>query len=106
MTSNPLNFYDWVQEHERTWGKRSYTGRPSLQSVMNAKVVVFWQSHEDKERHYMVTLHESVDELQKYFGRMLFTAMEASPTRHVAAIFAGGKRVRISGVRVDFRIED
>lgn len=108
MASSSLNFYDWVQEHERTWGKRSYTGRPSLQSMMDAKVVVFWRTRDDKDkdRQYSVTLHNTLDDLQKYFARMLFTAIEVNPTRHVMAIFAEGKRVRIAGVQIEFRIDE
>lgn len=109
MAAEGSNFFDWVQSHEREWGKKSYTGRPSLQSMMSAHVVVFWRetgATADKKPFYVVTLHDTLDELQRYFGRMLFTAAEAPPARTVAAIFADGKRVRVTGVKVEFRVEN
>jgi hypothetical protein len=93
---------DWVEAHERAWGNGKYTARPALSAILSAAVVVFWHHHDAKVKHYTITLNNDLSEMEKYFARMLFIAVEDTPARQVAAIFQAGRRMRVTGVHITF----
>jgi hypothetical protein len=99
--SNQPTFMDFVQDHERTWGKEGYTGRPDLVEVLNSPVVVFWQSNSKDERP-TITLYRNLDELESYFQRILFASNAKPPDRRVLRIFKGQKPVLARGIKVIF----
>ena len=103
MRSND-NFLSWVQAHERAWGNQTYSGRPTLEQMLSAAVVVFWSrvGMEKTDKHYIATLHADLSALEKHFGRLLMFGETESTRNRVIAIFEGGKQMRISEVRIRF----
>ena len=92
-----------IEFHERTWGTKQYSGRPKLSEILQSQVVVFWRANEGKEERWMITLHDDLTQLERYFSRMLFRAGVEPPKRRVAKIFKAGKPVIVRGVRVWFQ---
>ncbi len=92
-----------VEMHERTWGTKSYRGRPSLSEILNSPVVVFWRANDPKEERWMITLHADLKDVEHYFSRLLFRNNVEPPKRRVARIFNHGKPVIVRGVKVWFQ---
>jgi hypothetical protein len=111
MATREKTFLDYVQDHERTWGNDTYPGKPNLQDFLQASVVVFWhtlaveKSIKESPR-YTATLHKHLNELEAYFGKLLFRAQVEPPKQRVVQIFANGKPVRIRGVKVEFEVSE
>jgi len=59
------DFFDTVQNHERTWGTQSYPERPKLQEMLEAPVVVFWQDERYKDKT-VCTTHKDTMALETY----------------------------------------
>lgn len=102
------NFLSWVQAHERAWGNQTYSGRPTLEQMLSAAVVVFWSrvGMEKTDKHYIVTLHADLSALEKHFGRTLMFGETENNRNRVIAIFERGKQMRISEVRIRFSPAD
>ncbi|MFN8452078.1 MAG: hypothetical protein U0521_31480 [Anaerolineae bacterium] len=96
-----LNAY--IELHERSWGMRQYSGRPKLDQILKAPVVVFWRSADGKDDRWTITLHENLFDLEKYFTRLLFRSNVEPPKRRVAKIFKDGKAVIVRGVKILFQ---
>lgn len=91
---------DYVQEHERSWGTESYLKRPSLQEILEAPVVAFWNV--PKHGRLIVTLHDDVHEIENYLTKQLFRSEAPESKQRLSRIFRGGKRIRIKNVRIEF----
>ncbi len=101
---NSSNFLAWVQEHERAWSNLVYSGRPSLEEILTAPVVVFWKraGTEKPDKHLVITLHPDLTQLEKHFARMLLFSPNELPRSQVVAIFQDRKQIRIAEVRIRF----
>jgi hypothetical protein len=101
---NSSSFLTWVQEHERAWGNLVYGGRPTLEEILNAPVVVFWRrtGTEKPDRYFVITLHSDLAQLEKYFARILLLSFNDPPRSQVAAIFQEQRQMRIAEVHVRF----
>jgi hypothetical protein len=109
MANKELNFLDYVQDHERTWGNETYPGKPNLQDFLQAGVVVFWQNLGAEKNikeapRYTATIHKSLNEVEDYFAKLLFRAQVEPPKQRIVQIFANGKPARIKGVKVEFEV--
>lgn len=93
-------FLKTVQLHERAWGTESYAQRPSLEEMLNAKVVVFWKH--GKENQWRASTHDSLAEVEQEITRMLLRINIAPPKRSVARIFGKGKRICMQKVKIKF----
>ena len=104
LTRSNDSFLTWIQAHERAWGNQTYSGRPTLEQMLSASVVVFWSraGMEKTDMHHVVTLHADLTALEKHFARLLMFGETETSRNRVIAIFEGGKQVRIADVRVRF----
>jgi hypothetical protein len=93
----------YIELHERTWGMKQYTGRPKLDAILKAPVVVFWRANDGKDERWTITLHENLLDLEKYFTRMLFRSNVEPPKRRVVKIFKEGKAVIVRSVKILFQ---
>ncbi|MFW5748071.1 MAG: hypothetical protein ACOCYT_00510 [Chloroflexota bacterium] len=101
MKQNEL-FFRRVEKHEREWGNQSYPGRPTLMEIMTAPIVIFWEGKE-KRVHEVISLHQSLDEVERYFLRMLIARKSNSEdNQRVADIFKDQKRMTIKSVNIVF----
>jgi len=94
--TNP--FIELVQNHERQWGQNNYSGRPSLQKLLESPVVVFWRT--SKETPLVVTVHESLDEVGKQLARQIILGDKYD--RALYKVFVNHKPMRITSVKVEF----
>jgi hypothetical protein len=105
----PEEFMHMVELHERAWGDENYVGRPKLAEILAAPVVVFWRKNTINRRkiedRYMLTLHDSIEEVEAYLTKMLFRAVVKQPDRTMARVFASGHRMHIKGVTIHFSAE-
>jgi hypothetical protein len=106
--SQPKNdFMTTVQLHERSWGMENYAGRPSLEEILEAPVVVFWKQREvdnnQNKPKWKVTLYKDMQEMESYFVSMLFRMQVEVPDQVPARIFRNRQRMVIEGVKVTFK---
>lgn len=94
------NFMAAVEEHERSWGNESYPKRPSLFDILNAPVVVFWEEGEEESR-YTISLHKTLEEIEKFFIRLLI-AKNKEPRKYVVQVYENQERMILQGVRIIF----
>jgi hypothetical protein len=110
MSTGKNTFLDYVQQHERTWGKDSYPGRPTLEQFLQSPVVVFWEPIQEKKNikelpRHTATLHKTLDDVQEHFTKLLFRSHIEPPKNRVVKIYANQKVVRIKSVKIIFDTE-
>lgn len=97
------NFLDFVQAHEREWGKDSYPGKPTLKQMLESPVVVFWKPNHTKEQGRMTaSLYADMKGIEDHLIKLVFRAQIELPKQRIAHIFKDQKSMRIRGVRVVF----
>jgi hypothetical protein len=94
-------FLKTIEEHERSWGTESYVQRPSLFQIMSSPVVVFWETPADK-KHATITLHQSLQDIEKHFLRILVARNKKAPPKRITQVFENQEKVVIKGVRIVF----
>lgn len=103
MLKHKDGFMDWVQLHERAWGSRIYPARPSLEQILSAPVVTFWQAaKESKDPPYTIKLYDELKDVEKYLTRLLVRTSVEPPNERLVRIYAHQKRMTIRAVRVLF----
>lgn len=92
-----------IQQHERDWGNSTYAGRPNLNEIFSSSVVIFWE-HKDKAQfpHETVSLHSGLEEVERYFLRLLFTKQGLTGDRRVSDIYREQKRVMVRSINIEF----
>lgn len=96
-----MQFFQMVQDHERGWGQNEYAGRPTLQKVLEAQVVVFWRTTKDTPA--IITLHKDLDEVGRQLARQIVVGDKFE--RSLSKIFVDKKPMRIASVNVEFAEE-
>lgn len=106
MAAEPKDFIDYVQQHEREWGNETYSGRPSLDEILRAPVVIFWQPVDSKSTNgrRVVTLHNDLKEVQEHLEKLLIRSQLEFPRQRIYRMFAKGKQIRIKAVHVEFEV--
>ena len=100
-------FLDFVQAHEREWGKESYIGKPSLAQFLESPVVVFWKPTNPKDKPRMTaTLYADMKGIEDHFIKLVTRAQIEVPKQRIAHIFKNQKSMRIRGVRIEFSESD
>lgn len=104
MTSK---FLDFVQAHEREWGKETYIGKPSLAQLLESPVVVFWKPTNPKDKPRMTaTLYADMKGIEDHFIKLVTRAQIEPPKQRIAHIFKNQKSMRIRGVHIEFTETD
>ncbi len=93
-----MKFFQMIQDHERSWGETEYTGRPTLEKLLESAVVVFWRT--TKDQRYIAVCHNDIDDVGKQMARQILLSDKTDRT--VAKIFNHQKPMRISSVSVEF----
>lgn len=109
MSDLPENFIEYVQDHERLWGTEHYPERPSLADMLNAPIAVFWQllgPENAQNRRFRVSLHDTLDEIEAYYTKMVFRSQIEPPKERIHRIWRNQKRVRITDIKVHFTFEE
>lgn len=105
--SEPKDFMDYVQEHERSWGNEAYTGRPDLADFLQSPVVVFWKPTDSKNTGRLTaTLHKDLAELEQHFAKLLFRTQVETPKQRVYKIYSKGREIRVKAVHIEFEAAD
>jgi len=99
-------FLGFVEMNERAWGQDSYPGRPTLQQILDTRIVVFWRSTKHKDPAYRVTVHEKLTEVHDYAAQMLLHSKTRLPDRRLAKVYVDRRLLVIKGVKVVFELED
>ena len=95
-------FMRYIETHERAWGTETYKGRPTLNQLLEAKVVAFWHPTSDA-MHPTATTHKSLDEINDYVTHLVWhTTKERLPLLRLEAVFANKRQVKIKAVKVVF----
>ncbi len=102
--SDRSEFLALVQQHERAWGNETYPGRPTLETVLSAPVVAFWQlAASDKHaNHPQITLHRDLHEIEEYFAKLLFRQSLPAPQRRLYKLYVDGQQMRVASVKFTF----
>lgn len=97
----PDTFMGYVELNERAWGMEKYPGRPTLEEILAAKVVVFWRCTSNrKDPGYRVTLHRSIAELEKHAFDMRIHSNTRMPDRRLAKLFVNQRPAKIAGLKL------
>jgi hypothetical protein len=110
MADSKNSFLDFVQEHERSWGTETYPNRPTLGQFLSSSVVVFWEPVEakkDTKTHprYTASLHDSLNDVEAYFIKLLFRSQIELPKSRIIRIFSDQKPVKVKSAKIVFEIE-
>lgn len=101
--SSNKEFIQEVEKHERAWGHNSYTGRPSLDKIMNARVVAFWYPNgTDPDIYTTITLHSELKEISAYVEALVRHTKTRAPVVRLARVFLNQNEVKIKSVQVIF----
>jgi len=97
----------YVQKHERDWGNKSYPGRPTLEDVMNARVVTFWQplnkhGSPDEPGREIIVIYEDLKAVESYLTRLIFLANKFRPDRQFLRAYVDQKQVKVKKARIQF----
>ena len=96
-------FLDFVQAHEREWGKDTYPGKPSLAQMLSSPVVAFWKPTNEKDKTRMTaSLYADMKGVEDHFLKLLMRSQIELPKQRIAHVFCNQKSMRIKGVRIDF----
>lgn len=96
-------FLEFVQAHEREWGRDSYPGKPSLAQMLESPVVVFSRPTNEKEKTRMTaTLYADMRGVEDHFTKLVMRAQIELPKYRIAHVFCNQKSMRIKGVRIEF----
>ncbi len=93
-------FMGFVELNERAWGTDSYAGRPRLEEILQARVVVFWQHSRNRDPAYRVSVHENLAEIHEWATQMLVESKTRTPEKRLSRIYVDQRRARIKSVRI------
>lgn len=94
-------FLNEVEQHERAWGQGTYTGRPKLQQILDAKVVAFWYpSGTDADLAMVITLHKDIKDIDRYVSELVLHTKVRLPILRLAKVFYNQQEIRIRAVHV------
>lgn len=93
-------FLGYVQLNERAWGTEGYPNRPTLEEILEARVVAFWSSTRRKEPGYRVTVHQNLSEIHRFASEMLIHSRTQVPDKRLTKLYVDKRQVRIKAVRV------
>lgn len=99
---NPDVFMGLVELHERNWGTDSYPERPRLSDILDAPIVVFWNSADRNESRHLVTLHDDLDQLNLYFEDMFLNQKTRRIDRRISRIYQQRQEIKVKGLRLIF----
>ena len=99
-------FMEIVQAHERAWGQQAYPGRPEMIEIFSSPVVVLWESTKEEGSPPTITLHDTLEDVEKYFLRLLFSRAIQTTDKRISHVFQNQKRMIISQIDIKFREEE
>ncbi|MEZ4670289.1 MAG: hypothetical protein R3E39_20475 [Anaerolineae bacterium] len=110
MPEAKSKFLEYVQLHERSWGIKTYPGRPTLEQFLASPVVVFWKATNTKtiedQPVITATLYDDLRGVEDYFIKLVFRAQIEPPKVRLSQVFSNKKSVKIRGVRIMFEEEN
>lgn len=106
MSKSDDTFLGFVELNERAWGTESYVGRPKLQEILDARVVVFWHSTKRRDPGLRISVYPDLKALHHYTSRMLIHSNTQQPDRRIARVYVDRRRMRLKGIKLVFDLED
>jgi hypothetical protein len=98
-------FLSYVELHERAWGMDTYPNRPSLDSILKARVVAFWHPLNRKDAGYRITVHNNLMELNQFATDLLLHSRTRPPDKRLARLFVDQQKVKIRGVKLLLEVD-
>lgn len=95
------DFMSLVQLHERAWGLDSYPGRPKLDDILKAWIVVFWHPTLRRDHAYRISIHENMQDVEQFVTDLLLKGGQVSE-RRLAYLFVNQKEIKIKRVKLVF----
>lgn len=102
-------FFDRIQQHERSWGSEKYAGRPELSDIMATPVVGFWALAPKKgaaDQRYIITTHKDLKDIEQWYLHAVVRLHIQLPDRRLVAIYKDQKKVTVKGVSITFDIRE
>lgn len=88
-----------IQAHERCWGTETYKNRPSLQDILNAKIVAIWYpTRKFSRKCFTISIHTEISEVEAYMSKIVIAYGKQSPDKRLRSLFVDQKQVKIMGV--------
>lgn len=99
---NSSVFMGLVELHERNWGTDTYPERPRLSDILDAPVVVFWNSADKNESRHLITLHDDLRQLNAFVEDMFLNQNTRRIDRRFSRIYHNRQEIKITGLRLVF----
>jgi hypothetical protein len=101
--TNDAEFLKEVEQHQQAWGSESYTGKPTLEQILKAKVVAFWYpSGTDADIHTTITLHSDLKDINDYIRAIVLHTKTRLPVVRLARVFVNKQERRIKEITISF----
>jgi len=94
-------FLTYVALHERAWGLSTYKGRPTLNQIMEAKIIAFWRPT-GEELPFTLTIHKDLREIDAYVKALVWHTKTELPRLRLAHVFVEQKELKIKDVKIVF----
>ncbi len=94
-------FMEAVERHERAWGNETYKGRPTLDQILEAKVVAFWYPAGPGVKP-TATIHQGIKDINDYVTALVLHSEKRLPVVRLEKVFVGKSQVKIKGIEVKF----
>lgn len=93
-------FLDLVEFHQKAWGTDSYKGQPTLQQLMEARIVAFWYPATNDDLHVTATIHENLDEINDYILALIQHLKVRQPVLRLAKTFENQIPRKIKEIKI------
>lgn len=100
-------FLKEVERHQQKWGAESYTGKPTLEQILKAKVVAFWYpSGTDADMHTTITLHNDLKDINEYVRAIVLHTKTRMPVVRLARVFVNKRERHIKEIKIIFDTDE
>jgi hypothetical protein len=80
-------FLELVEFHQKAWGTDTYKGQPTLNQLMDARVVAFWYPGSNDDLHVTTTIHKNMNEIDEYVLALIHHTKVRQPVLRLAKVF-------------------
>lgn len=95
-------FMQFIEEHQRAWGRETYKGRPTLEQMLSSPVVAFWQPTSD-EMFFTATVHKELKEIEQYLLALLIHSEVRLPVLRLKRVFVNQQPKKIANISIEFK---
>jgi hypothetical protein len=94
-------FMAMVEQHQKAWGNETYKGKPTLQQIMDARIVVFWRPT-NEAMYLTITIHNDLSEINDYLVALILHTKTRLPVLRLDSVFVGKIPRKVKSVTINW----